>query len=176
MIIRNARATDLEAIVTVHVASWRNAFRGLLSDAYLDSDILGERLVVWQNRFDSPKANQHTVITEDETDILGFAHFYINHDERYGTFLDNLHVLPEHKGQGIGKRLLRTVAAISVEAFPNAGLWLWVRERNTAARGVYEHLGAKTLPSAIISTADGTSVAMHRMHWPDPRILGDTLD
>ena len=36
-VIREATPEDARAIATVHVASWRTTYRGLLRDAYLDS-------------------------------------------------------------------------------------------------------------------------------------------
>jgi len=41
--IRPVTFRDAEVVAALHAASWRDAYRGILTDAYLDGDILGER-------------------------------------------------------------------------------------------------------------------------------------
>lgn len=48
---REAEATDADKIATLHAESWKRAYRGHLSDAYLDGPIEDERRSVWQARF-----------------------------------------------------------------------------------------------------------------------------
>ena len=39
MHLRTANQSDIQAIASLHAASWRHAYRGALSDAYLAGDI-----------------------------------------------------------------------------------------------------------------------------------------
>ena len=50
-VIRDVRSEgDANAIAAVHAESWRTAYRGILSDAYLDGPIDAERRRLWRAR------------------------------------------------------------------------------------------------------------------------------
>ena len=51
---RTALPSESARVAELHAASWRSAYRGYLSDAYLDTDIVAERARVWQARFVPP--------------------------------------------------------------------------------------------------------------------------
>lgn len=51
MLYREATALDADAIAVLHAESWRRAYRGHLSDAYLDGPIFKDRTSVWRGRF-----------------------------------------------------------------------------------------------------------------------------
>jgi GNAT superfamily N-acetyltransferase len=169
--IRDANATDVESLAHLHAASWRAAYRGILSDHYLDQEVLADRLTVWRNRFAHPKANQRIFVAEIDGSTVGFACCFGAEHERYGTLLDHLHVSPEQKRRGIGTVLMTQVATASVEAFPKTGLWLWVWERNAGARQFYESLSAVNVDTEMRATPDGRAVKGLRMHWADPTTL-----
>lgn len=169
--IREANPADAEGLAHLHAASWRTAYRGILSDQYLDHEVLDDRLAVWLDRFARPKANQRVFVAELDGSMIGFACCFGAEHEEYGTHLDNLHASPEQKRRGVGKALMKRIATASLVEFPERGLWLWVYERNIEARQFYEHLGAVNLGSKMVPTPDGLSAKMLRMHWADPRIL-----
>jgi ribosomal protein S18 acetylase RimI-like enzyme len=171
--IRDAKAADAEALAQLHAASWRATYRGILRDHYLDHEVLADRLAVWRDRFEHPKASQRIFVAEniDSGEIAGLACCFIAEDERYGTWLDNLHISPERKRGGLGTTLIRRIAAASLEASPEAGLWLLVFEGNTEARNFYERLGGVNTGSEMIRTYDGTLAKMVHMYWADPRGL-----
>jgi hypothetical protein len=50
--IRAAAPADTEAIGRVHVETWRSAYRGLVSDAYLAGLSPAERAVRWRTPTD----------------------------------------------------------------------------------------------------------------------------
>jgi ribosomal protein S18 acetylase RimI-like enzyme len=165
MQIRLARESDAESIARLHAASWRTAYRGSLSDAYLDGPIETERIELWRGRFAQPAENQFVVVAESNGRIVGFGCAYGGQDPQWGTFLDNLHVDPEHKRQGIGAQLMGRVASWSAAAYPGQGIYLWVLESNHAARRFYERLGAETAGSDIWNPPDGTALPKLRMVW-----------
>lgn len=75
---------------------------------------------------------------------LGFALFFQNYSTwrgRTGIYLEDLYVTPEARGHGIGKALLRKVAALAVER--SAGRLEWaVLDWNQPAIDFYRSLGA----------------------------------
>lgn len=171
MKIRIARQNDFTTIAALHAASWRNAYRGVLSDEYLDGAIASERMALWNCRFKNPKANQHIVVAEQEANIVGFACAYGNEDEQWGTMLDNLHVLPAQKGHGIGRTLISHVASWCSVTYQRKGLFLWAFEQNVLARSFYERLGGKVVGNTIWIAPDGTAVTELRYSWKNADML-----
>jgi GNAT superfamily N-acetyltransferase len=169
--IRAAQQHDFVAIAALHAASWRSSYRGILSNTFLDSDISSERKVFWKQRFKNTKANQYVVVAEDDANIVGFACAFGNEDEVWGTFLDNLHVVPARTGQGIGGKLIANVALWCSGKFPGKGLFLWTFERNGLARRFYEQLGGVVVGNTIWIAPDGTAVMELRYAWKNADLL-----
>ena len=64
--LREAGAADWEGVADLQIASWRSAYRGILSDDYLDGPVVAERRAVWRERLaGGPKPDQVVVIGED---------------------------------------------------------------------------------------------------------------
>ena len=158
MDIRTAGPNDCTEIAAVHAASWRNSYRGILSDAYLNRRVLSERTTLWRQRLLAPQANQYVVVAEDQSAIVGFGCAYGNENDLWGTKLDNLHVLPAQKRGGIGTMLIENIASWSSENHPRKGVFLSVFEQNLAARHFYEHLGGIIAGDMCWTAPDGTAV------------------
>lgn len=47
LVFREATSADIEGIANLHATSWRFAYRGSYSDAYLDGPVFEERRQVW---------------------------------------------------------------------------------------------------------------------------------
>ena len=91
-----------------------------------------------------PRPYAETLIAEDAGQPIGFALFFHNFSTflaRPGIYLEDLFVVPEHRGQGVGRALLRELARIAVER--DCGRLEWsVLDWNADAIGFYERLGA----------------------------------
>ena len=79
---------------------------------------------------------------------VGFALFFTTFSTflcKPGLYLEDIFVEPEHRGAGIGKALLRRLAALAVER--DCGRFEWrVLDWNTPSIRFYESLGAKVMP------------------------------
>lgn len=125
----------------------------------------GDRLREWTRRMSSPAANQYTVVAEENGVMVGFACAFGAEDERWGSLFDNLHVLPNWQGQGIGKELfLRTTNWLARE-YPKCGMYLLVLSDNSRARRLYERLGAKDAEPCAWDTPDGGYAPSRRYAW-----------
>ena len=171
MQIREATPSDLEAIAKLHTRSWRGAYRGMLSDAYLDGNLLADRRALWQQRFSAPTANQHIVVAEIDQTVVGLACAFGDHDARWGTLLENIHVAPEHKGAGIGAQLVMHIAQWSARSHTSDVLRLWVLAANVAAQGFYQRLGASAVEQTDWDAPDGNRVSEMRFAWPSVAAL-----
>ncbi|MEX0958496.1 MAG: GNAT family N-acetyltransferase [Burkholderiales bacterium] len=156
--------------------SWRTAYRGALSDAYLDGPIESERAELWRARLTQPAANQFVVIAESRGQAVGFACAYGGEDPQWGTFLDNLHVLPEFKRQGIGAQLMREVAAWSARTWPGQGIYLWVLASNLPAQRFYARIGGENAGSDLWTPPDGSALPKVRIAWHSAEALATGVE
>ena len=107
-----------------------------------------------------PEPSAHVVIARAGGEPAGFALWFYNYSTflaRPGLYLEDLFVLPEFRGQGIGKALLVHLAGIAVER--GCGRMEWsVLDWNAPAIGFYRKLGAAVMED-----------------WRICRLTGDTL-
>ena len=143
MLIRRAEETDARAVVDVQIAARRSA--AMPPGIHPPSDVrrwLGRRLQhddVW--------------VAEVEGQVVGYARLT-------PTWLDDLYVLPEHAGQGVGSALLDLVKAQRPDGF-----CLWVFEMNEPARGFYARHGLVELERTDGSANEEKHPDI-RMAWP----------
>ncbi|PJI93258.1 GNAT family N-acetyltransferase [Luteimicrobium subarcticum] len=137
--IRVADTDDAEAIATVHIASWRGAYAGIVPDAYLASLDQHERARAWRTWLGDGSHDTWVALGDGRT--LGFASVGPARDEDaepgdlelYSIYLD-----PEAWGRGVARDLMRTVLA-TVSA--GATITLWVLADNDRARHFYRRHG-----------------------------------
>ena len=173
---RRAGPTDAEAVAKLHADSWRRHYRGAYSEAFLDGDVVADRLAVWTDRLSEPDPRRCTILAESGG-LVGFANTLFDDDPTRGALLDNLHVADGHRRRGIGSRLL-ALAAEAVLARPErTGLYVWVLEQNADAQAFYESRGGScegrdlvSPPGGIVSRLAG-SPAKLRYAWPEPGML-----
>jgi GNAT superfamily N-acetyltransferase len=92
-----------------------------------------------------PRPYAETLLAEEDGSAIGFALFFHNFSTflaKPGIYLEDLFVVPEQRGRGIGRALLERLAQIAVER--DCGRLEWaVLDWNRDAIAFYERLGAK---------------------------------
>jgi len=92
---------------------------------------------------------------------VGFALFFHNFStflSRRGLYLEDLYVDPAWRGHGMGKALLRHLAALAVER--GCGRFEWtVLDWNTPSIDFYRAMGADVLPDWRICRVTGDALA-----------------
>lgn len=166
MIYRTAHYEDKVSIATLHAESWRAHYRGAYRDQFLDGPVFDERMKVWEERLSVPSANQFVVVAEEDDRTVGFACAYGRDDERWGTLLDNIHVMPDRQRRGMGRHLLSEVAAWCSANYPDCGLYLWVLAQNTQAQRFYRGLGALDCGGGAFEPPGGGRITSRRYAWP----------
>ena len=104
-----------------------------MTEEKLDRHMFGER------------AYAETLIAEDDGEQVGFALFFHSFSTflaQPGIYLEDLFVVPEQRGRGVGRSLLERLAQVAVDR--GCGRLEWaVLDWNKDAIKFYERLGAK---------------------------------
>ena len=165
IVIRPAEWKDHVSIAALHASNWRDTYRGIMGDHYLDHLVDQDRLDTWQERFTRPIPGQHILLAEADGRLIGFCCLQIDEDPDFGTLIDNLHVANISRGKGVGGILLRKAAAI-VQSEANARkMYLWVYDSNRNARAAYERLGAQLVETIEKPNEEGTPKLICRYAW-----------
>lgn len=169
--IRRATPEDAPLIALLHCASWRETYRGILDQAFLDGEIEQERLAVWSKRLDEPDPSQIVLIAHDDAEPVGFVCAFTDADARWGSMIDNLHVKAGLRGRGVGEHLLRMAAQAVAAATEARGLHLWVFEANEAALRFYLRMGGEMVEREKSEIPAAHEAPALRMFWPDLALL-----
>ncbi|HUR50613.1 MAG TPA: GNAT family N-acetyltransferase [Mycobacteriales bacterium] len=105
-----------------------------------------------------PAASCHVAVVDDE--VVGFALWYPTFSTwlgKAGLWLEDLYVRPEHRGTGLGRRLLVTLAGVCVERGWSRFEW-WVLDWNEPAQGFYRSLGARPEDDWTVWRVDGAAL------------------
>jgi len=92
-------------------------------------------------------ARAHALIIEDAGEPIGLALWFYNFSTfvgRHGLYVEDVFVLPERRGQGIGRAVFRELARRAVAEGCACMEWS-VLDWNSPAIAFYESLGAKAM-------------------------------
>ena len=173
IVLSEAEPSDYPRIARLHALSWQSAYRGIVSDEYLDGDVFSDRLDFWKKQIASGIAEgQSGFLACDGGEERAFGWIRLDADPIWGCAIENLHVHP----QGIGRRLMAACAGRIAKARPGSPLFLFVLEANHPAVGFYESLGGERAERVDRKTGDGKIAAAFRMVWRNPRVLSEKSD
>lgn len=136
--IRNATITDAALILKF--------IRGLAEYEREPKAVVATEEDLRRDGF-GPDPKYRCVIAEWNNVPAGFAFFHYNYSTwrgRPGLYLEDVFVLPEMRGKGIGKALLQHLAQIAIREKCYGIRWM-VLEWNEPALMFYEKLGAEIL-------------------------------
>lgn len=147
--IREATVGDAGAIARVHVAAWRENYRGLVPDTVLNSLSPERRAFEWADRLKRDD-DETVLVAEDEGGhVVGFGACGPQRPDGlpYEGEFYALYVLRQAQRRGFGRRLMRAMSARLAEGGHGTAT-LWVLRENLAARQFYATLGGKRLGDA----------------------------
>jgi ribosomal protein S18 acetylase RimI-like enzyme len=151
--IRTATIADTPAIFSliVALADYENLSDRVTGDIKsLQEDLFGEK----------PCIEAIVAEIEPNQQIVGFALFFTSYSTfltRRGIYLEDLFVLSEYRGIGIGKALSANLAQIAVSR--GYGRFEWsVLDWNEPAIAFYKRIGAEILPDWRICRVNGDAL------------------
>jgi ribosomal protein S18 acetylase RimI-like enzyme len=112
--IRKGNENDAKVISEIRINGWKNAYRGIVEDDFLDNMDYDKYEKKMYDRLLHNDENYYAniIVYEDDktNEVLGFSTFgevdSLEDKSKYDCELYALYVKPENKGQGIGKQLL----------------------------------------------------------------------
>ncbi len=108
----------------------------------------------------SAKPVAEVVFAELSGKPVGFALFFHNFSTflaKPGLYLEDLFVIPEHRGKGIGKALLVYLAQVAKRRGCGRFEW-WVLDWNEPAIGFYKALGAVPMDEWTVNRVSGEAL------------------
>lgn len=147
---RFAKRSDIPLIL--------NFIRGLAEYEKMSDEVVADEKTLEEWIFDKQKAE--VILALEGEKAVGFALFFHNFSTflgRAGIYLEDLFVLPEYRGKGYGKALLKKLAAIAVERGCGRLEWCCL-DWNKPSIDFYLSLGAQPLSD-----------------WTTYRVTGKTL-
>ena len=149
--IRPAVAADLPLIAQFirDLAEYEK----LAHEVRFDVAVLGDRLF-------GKRPYAEVLIGEIDGAAQGFALFFHNFstfEGKPGIYLEDLFVRPEARGSGLGKALLKRLAALATER-DCARLEWWVLDWNEPSIQFYKKLGAHTMDEWTTFRVDGDAL------------------
>ena len=132
--------------------------KGLAEYEKMSDEVVADEKTLEEWIFDKEKAE--VIFALEGEKAVGFALFFHNFSTflgRAGLYLEDLFVLPEYRGKGYGKALLKKLAAITVERGCGRLEWCCL-DWNKPSIDFYLSLGAKPLSD-----------------WTTYRVTGKTL-
>lgn len=149
--IRLAEPADVPTIFQLIV--------GLAEYEHLAHEVVGNEDLLHEHLFgDRPYVE--ALLAKIDGNAVGFALFFHNYSTfltRPGLYLEDLFVVPDYRGQGIGKALLSQLAKLATER--GCGRLEWsVLDWNEPAIGFYQQIGATVLPDWRICRVTGDAI------------------
>jgi GNAT superfamily N-acetyltransferase len=106
----------------------------------------------------APTAFGH--VAEVDGEIVGMAIWYLTFSTWLGgagIWLEDLFVSTEHRGSGLGKKLLATLAAVCADRGYGRLEW-WVLRWNTPSIGFYDSIGGQPMDDWLTYRLDGEAL------------------
>ena len=150
--VREARESDLERIrqLIVDLATYeRVAHEVTTSTEQLRAALF------------APQPAAHALVAVSDHDVVGFALYFRNFstwEGVHGLYLEDLYVMPEYRGSGLGKALLLSLAGLAVERGYARLEWA-VLDWNQPAIDFYRSLGAVAMDEWTVYRLSGQALA-----------------
>jgi GNAT superfamily N-acetyltransferase len=150
--IRPAEPADVPVVAEL---IWQLArFEKLEDQVVLTEELLAAGLF-------GPRPYAEALMAEDDGEPIAFALFFHSFSTflaRPGIYLEDLFVLPTHRGRGVGRALLSHLARLALERGCGRVEWA-VLDWNKDAIRFYERLGARPNSEWTVYRLDGEALS-----------------
>ena len=139
--VRRATMHDAFVMGGVHVRAWQSAYRGQMSDEYLDGLSAQERAQMWSEALGRPDDSRAILVVLDhDENVVGFAAMGPAADAPSDGEIYAINIDPDRWERGYGRALLAR-AEVDLASLGYDEAVLWVLPGNERARRFYEATG-----------------------------------
>jgi GNAT superfamily N-acetyltransferase len=149
--VREARESDVERIrqLIIDLATYERAAHEVKTTTeQLRAALFG------------PQPAAYALVAEGDHEVVGFALYFRNFstwEGVHGLYLEDLYVMPEYRGWGLGKALLMSLAGLAVERGYARLEWA-VLDWNQPAIEFYRSLGAVAMDEWTVYRLSGKAL------------------
>lgn len=150
-IIRKNELKDQEQMAKIKVDGWQSAYDKIVSSRYLkklDYQTQAERYI---RSFEEYK--DLVLVADKDSEILGYACFNLNKNDKYDSELVSLYIKPSEIGKGIGTSLFKETAKELLE-HNKKNMIVWCFKENKKAIKFYEKLGGKNIETKRVKIGE----------------------
>ncbi len=157
--IREATVEDAAGISLVQIISWHDTYRNIVPEDFLhgmNPERNAERWTRWLTPHPEGRKGQFILVAEVEERVIGFVSGGKEREARedYDAEVYALYLMPEYKGKGIGRALLRAVAE-RLHREGHRSLMVWVLAANPGRR-FYHRMGGTEIDRKMIEIGGAT--------------------
>lgn len=170
--LRAATLADVDGLASMHVASWRETYTGIMPDELLASHSVETRAAMWTNILGNREAFgcAEVLIAHDLNRIIAFGSCGEPRDRAladagFDSEIGGLYVLRSHQKRGIGHSIMAAMSEF-LSGLGYKGAYLWVLRDNGPARTFYESLGGRFLAERQDERFEG-AIAEVAYGWSD---------
>jgi len=138
--VRIANIDDAKGFAIVHIDTWRECYKGIVPDSYLESLDLLERTKSWE--YILSRTSQLCSVVELNQTVIGWVTCGVNRDGQEDDICEiyGIYVLPQYWGSDAGRSLFRAAIERLDDLRPRL-ITLWVLKENIRAQNFYEKQG-----------------------------------
>ncbi len=133
--LRPATPADVDAVVSVFLACWRESYRGVLPDSTIDAMSDEKAKQLWDRALNS--GDGEVLVAESAATVVGVTRLAVNGTE---GVVHSLYVSPRSQGSGLGSQLL-SAASTRLAALGVHDASLWVFAANAPSLAFYRRHG-----------------------------------
>ena len=135
---------DAEAIGTVHTASWKTSYAGILPPAFLDQIDLQKRINGAKNRILNAATDTFVLVDETSQKVVGFAELGPCREKNVDADgeLYAIYLFRESQGKGGGRVLVEAIIRAAQEK-GFSKVMVSTFDKNNQSRKFYEKMGAQ---------------------------------
>ncbi len=136
-----AKEKMAEKIAKVHIDTWKNAYKGIISDEYLQSLSVKQRVQKYKFRKNLAEGQQFFAL-KLKREIIGLLFLIVNAggDGKNKGEISAIYLSPAHWDKGYGSQMMEY--AVDYFAKQNCDeIFIWVLEQNMRAINFYKKFG-----------------------------------
>jgi GNAT superfamily N-acetyltransferase len=171
--VRPAQPGDADAIASIHVAGYEDAYRGLMPDRVIDSRSIDLRRRIWRERLAANPPGQFVAVAEVDGFVAGFTSGRAAQPDEFAGgghvgCWENMYVDPRHLGSAVGFRLGLALHEATLSSLRELGFTDavgFVVEGNTRAFKFFEIVGWRR--DGMVRESEGCQLHRMRRRLPE---------